>query len=91
MAAQLVPVRVNASVSPVMLLDANPVRSSYSVVAEAGSATLYLCEGSTASSSSYTHAVPAGAECVDGMPSVWTGQVWGVWASATGSCMVQEH
>ena len=80
---------VSASASSTSILAANTSRRSFSVYNDS-SAILYLKLGATASATSHTVQLAAGAfyEC----PISWgyQGAVDGIWASATGSARVTE-
>jgi len=79
---------VNALASSTTLLTSNSNRLGYSVYNDSTS-ILYLKNGTTASNTSYTLQVPANGyyEC----PFNYTGNVDGIWVSATGAARVVEY
>ena len=80
---------VAASVTSGTLLAANTARIGATVANDAGGAVLYVLLGTgTASSTSYTVAVPAGGYYE--VPFGYTGQIDGVWASASGNARITE-
>ncbi len=80
---------VAGSASSVTILASNSARLGFSVYNDS-SAILYLKANSgAASSSSYTSQVPAGGYFED--PYGYTGEITGIWASATGNARVTEY
>lgn len=85
---------VSSSASNVTLLAANPSRQGASIYNDS-TAILYIKMGATASTSSFTIALPAGATPAAAaffeVPFGYTGQIDGIWASANGAARVTEY
>lgn len=80
---------VAASTSSVTLFAANYGAAQQRVVQNDSTATLYLKYGATASTTSHTVQIPAGAYYEFPQP-MYAGAVTAVWASATGSARTTE-
>lgn len=83
---------VGASASSVALFASNAAARARMVYNDSAdsSAVLYLKFGATASATSFTVAVPAGALYEFPSSPLYTGAVDGIWASATGSARTTE-
>lgn len=79
---------VSASATSVQLLASNASRKAFSVFNDS-SAVLYIKFGVTASSTSYTVQVPKNGFYESGSV-IYTGEIDGVWASASGAARITE-
>lgn len=84
---------VASSASNGTLLAANPYRQGATIY-NSSTAILYIKCGATASTSSFTIVLPAGATPIDTafwqVPYGYTGRIDGIWASANGNALVTE-
>lgn len=80
---------VTASASNQTLLAANANRKRV-VIYNDSTATLYLKFGTTASTTSYTYKLSGGDTYESPALPVYTGQIDGIWASATGAARITE-
>jgi hypothetical protein len=80
---------VAASASSTAILASNANRKRV-VIHNDSTATLYLKFGATASATSYTYLLYGGDTYESPSMPVYTGQIDGIWASATGSARVTE-
>lgn len=80
---------VSASASSVTLLSANTLRSGASIYNDS-SAILYIaCTNAAASTTAFSYkAMP---EAYFEVPSGYTGEIRGIWASATGAARITEY
>ena len=84
------PTTVSVTNAVTVALAANASRACYSIY-NAGSATVYLREGSTVSATLYEVLIPAGFYYKEEFPSArYTGQVSVITASGTASLQVSE-
>lgn len=84
---------VAASASSVSLLAANASRLGATVYNDSASATLYVKLGTTASTTSFTVALPPQVDGIGGyyeVPFGYTGAVDGIWSAAVGSARITE-
>jgi len=84
------PSEVAASASSVELFAANSQARVRTIQAAAGSATLYVKMGATASTTSHDVVLNAG-DYFEFPHPLYSGVVHGIWSAATGSCLVGEH
>lgn len=84
------PAQKNASASSIELFPANSEARARTIQSAAGSATLYVKMGATASTTSHDVVLAAGDYYEFPRP-LYTGVVHGIWSAATGSCLVGEH
>lgn len=80
---------VAGSASSVTLLAANVSRLG-AVIMNDSTATLYVKYGATASSTSFTYLVAAGATLELPTNAIYTGIITGIWTSATGNARITE-
>lgn len=80
---------VAASASNVTILATNANRKRVVIVNDS-TATLYLKFGATASATSYTYILYGGDTYESPSNPIYTGQIDGIWASATGAARVTE-
>jgi hypothetical protein len=73
----------------IVIAPANPARRSLTIV-NASTATLYLAHGPAASTVAYTVAVGPGATYILEEPSIYQGDLAGIWSAANGSAQVTE-
>ncbi len=83
------PVAIPASTTQVTLLVPNPLRANVAVY-NAGSCTLYLSLGPTASSALNTLPIAAGGYYELPGGDVYQGIITGVWSATGGSAMITE-
>lgn len=84
------PGQVSASATSVELFPANTEARVRTIQSAAGSATLYVKMGATASTTSHDVVLNAG-DYLEFPHPLYTGVVHGIWSAATGSCLVGEH
>lgn len=86
-ATATIPTQVAASVTSVALLALNTARLRATIVNDSTSATLYVKEGATAATSSYTYKLAAGATLI---VDDYTGRLDGIWSAAVGGAAITE-
>lgn len=78
---------VASSASNVTLLASDYKRKAFTITNDS-TAVLYIKFGATASSTSFSFKMAAGAEKTFDNDKVWQGQVDGIWAAANGSARI---
>lgn len=84
------PAQKSASATSIELFPANSEARVRTIQATAGSATLYVKMGATASTTSHDVVLGAGDYFEFPRP-LHTGVVHGIWSAATGGALVGEH
>ena len=81
---------VNASVTSVTLLLANPSRHSFIITNESATAVLFVKYGEEAAIDSYTRAIDPGDTWAPAVEPSYTGQVDGIWELDDGAAIITE-
>ncbi len=81
---------VASSASSVTILAANPSRKGFSI-SNVSTAKLYLSFTSPATTANCFIEVPAGAFLLLDQQLIVTSAIYGIWASANGTCQVTEY